>query len=79
VKLRLCSVVYEARLNNAPAREDRMMGANPHDSAFFRERKGGSRSSAEALLPVLLGKLEVRSIVDIGCGTGSWLAVAREG
>ena len=36
-----------------------------------------ARRSAEAILPLLIGALEPRSLVDIGCGSGAWLAVAE--
>jgi SAM-dependent methyltransferase len=40
--------------------------------------KVGSRRSAQAVVPFLVELLEPRSLVDVGCGTGSWLKVFRE-
>jgi SAM-dependent methyltransferase len=38
----------------------------------------GSRRSAQAVVPFLVELLEPRSVVDAGCGTGSWLKVFQE-
>ena len=37
-----------------------------------------SRRSARFILPMLLQPLEIRSVLDVGCGAGDWLAVAQE-
>jgi SAM-dependent methyltransferase len=49
----------------------------PYDDRFFDSQRAGSRSSAEAILGPLLDALHPSSIVDVGCGVGTWLAVAR--
>jgi SAM-dependent methyltransferase len=46
---------------------------------FFTGQSDGSRRSAAAALPVVRGILEgavgeVRSVLDVGCGVGTWLA-----
>jgi SAM-dependent methyltransferase len=45
-----------------------------YSEQFFQARAAGARSSAEAVVPVLLEYVRPRSVVDIGCGTGEWLA-----
>ena len=45
---------------------------------FYRQQEEGSLRSARRVLPILRDLVAPRSIVDVGCGTGSWLAVARE-
>ena len=35
-------------------------------------------SAAQQILPFLLKLTPVNSFIDIGCGTGTWLAVAKE-
>jgi SAM-dependent methyltransferase len=45
---------------------------------FYEWMKVGSRRSATAIVPFLVELLEPRSVVDVGCGTGSWLRVFRE-
>jgi SAM-dependent methyltransferase len=44
---------------------------------FFEAQKAWSRQAAEVVLPFLLELVPLQSAVDVGCGTGSWLAVLR--
>lgn len=46
-------------------------GYNP---AFYSSISGSSTPSADAVIPLLLESLDVASVLDVGCGTGSWLA-----
>jgi SAM-dependent methyltransferase len=50
----------------------------PYTEGFFASLDEGGHGSAAAVLPWLLELLAPRSIVDVGCGTGTWLRVARE-
>ncbi len=43
-------------------------------AAFFSKVAPGSMASAQRLVPLLLSLCEIRSVVDVGCGTGGWLA-----
>src|SRR5688572_26586138 len=45
---------------------------------FYEERREGARRSARAIVPIVLDLLRPRSLVDIGGGEGTWLAVFRE-
>ena len=45
-----------------------------HDSALYK----GVRSSADAVVPLVVQLLHPRSVVDVGCGTGTWLKVFEE-
>ena len=47
-------------------------------SDWFESRKERARESARVVLPVVFTLIEPSSIVDVGCGTGSWLVVAEE-
>ena len=35
-------------------------------------------SAARQILPFLLGLKQINSVLDVGCGTGTWLAIAKE-
>ena len=48
-----------------------------YSPTFYQERRCGSRQSAEAVVPLVLGRVGVNSVVDVGCGTGTWLSVFR--
>lgn len=49
----------------------------PYSRAFYRALGATSERSARQILPLLLELAPVASVVDIGCGDGGWLAVAR--
>jgi SAM-dependent methyltransferase len=42
---------------------------------FYKGQSIGSFSSAEAIVPYVLEILNIKSVVDMGCGVGSWLSV----
>lgn len=46
-----------------------------YDQTFFDEQRGGSRRSAETIVPLALGLAPIRSVVDVGCGVGTWAGV----
>lgn len=45
---------------------------------YYAELRHESISSARQILPIILDVLAPTSIVDVGCGTGPWLAIAIE-
>lgn len=58
------------------------MGADArgYDRAYFASIRDGSASSASTMVPLLLEYVQPTSVVDVGCGTGEWLAAfARYG
>jgi SAM-dependent methyltransferase len=48
-----------------------------YDDAFFEEMNGRVLMSAETVVPLVIKLLEPASVVDIGCGIGTWLSVFR--
>ena len=57
---------------------DQPASGGVYDQAFFATIARGSRASALKVLPIAMEIQPCRSIVDIGCGTGAWLAAAAE-
>jgi SAM-dependent methyltransferase len=49
-----------------------------YSAEFFKQQQDGSYKSAKRVLPHVLELVSPRSIVDVGCGVGTWLAVALE-
>jgi len=49
-----------------------------YTKGFYERLRGGATRSAEVIVPIVLQLLAIRSVVDIGCGDGSWLAVFRK-
>jgi SAM-dependent methyltransferase len=45
---------------------------------FYEAHRGGAMRSAEIIAPLVLQFVPAHSIVDIGCGDGSWLAAFRK-
>jgi SAM-dependent methyltransferase len=58
--------------------QDREMNKAPYTNAFFDTIRGGSRRSAQVVVPIVLQMLHPKSVVDVGCGDGTWLSVFRE-
>jgi SAM-dependent methyltransferase len=48
-----------------------------YDAKFYRELIP-AQASAREILPIVLEIIKPASVVDVGCGTGHWLAAARE-
>jgi len=49
----------------------------PYDAAFFSAIKDLSFSSASRVLPIVQSLIGFKSVVDLGCGSGTWLAACR--
>ena len=51
----------------------------PYSVDFFTSHRAGSASSAARLVPLVLDLTDATSVIDVGCGIGTWLAefVAR--
>ena len=52
--------------------------SSPYSQDFYVQRHQQTASAARAVLAVILDALPVDSVVDIGCGVGTWLSVAKE-
>jgi SAM-dependent methyltransferase len=48
-----------------------------YDPDFYRRFAGEWRESARVLVPLVLELTEAKSVLDVGCGTGTWLALCR--
>lgn len=51
--------------------------ATPYTPEFYGELSEAARDSAEVIVPRILDLVGVSSVVDVGCGTGAWLAAFR--
>jgi SAM-dependent methyltransferase len=54
------------------------MQDGPYTENFFRELQDGSYRSAKEIVPLVLELVQPRSVIDIGCGAGTWLSVFKE-
>jgi SAM-dependent methyltransferase len=53
------------------------VASQPYTKDFYESLRNGVMRSAEVIVPLVLKLVPARSVVDIGCGDGSWLAVFR--
>jgi SAM-dependent methyltransferase len=51
---------------------------SPYNDAFYDDIGAPSLESARMIAPILVELLHPRSVVDVGCGIGSWLRAFRE-
>lgn len=51
---------------------------NTYSSEFFQEWERGSLSSAKRILPIVFALLQPQSVVDVGCGVGTWARAAMD-
>ena len=49
-----------------------------YSSGFYATGSTGARASAEVIVPIIRELVRPQSVVDVGCGTGEWLAVFVE-
>lgn len=56
-----------------------MTGTDTHyDDGFYVAQRQGSLLSARSIVPLVIEYLHPASVVDVGCGVGTWLSVFRE-
>ena len=48
-----------------------------YTAGFYEQQRAGSARSADLILPIVFHVVRPRSVVDVGCGTGTWLLSAR--
>jgi SAM-dependent methyltransferase len=49
------------------------MMTHEYTEEFFRALRDGAQRSAAEIVPLVLDLIQPRSVVDVGCGTGTWL------
>lgn len=50
----------------------------PYTDDFYKTREEGSRRSAKEIVPLVIKLIKPKCVIDVGCGTGTWLSVFRE-
>lgn len=49
-----------------------------YDADFYETLDAEVRGSAEVIVPLVVGLLRPESVLDVGCGRGTWLCVFRD-
>ena len=69
-----------SRLHSVVPTDRAVVTMTTYGSRFYDDQIGGSRQSADVIVPIILQLTRARSVVDVGCGVGSWLrAYSRAG
>ena len=55
-----------------------MEQTTPYTEKFYLDQKDGSLHSAKEIVPLILNDVKPKSVVDVGCGLGTFLSVFRE-
>lgn len=50
------------------------IGSTPYNDAFFQIQATKSSNSAAEIVPIVNDLVHPRSVLDVGCGVGAWLA-----
>lgn len=53
-------------------------GTRAYTASFFEGHSAPARMTAEIVIPLILDVVDVRSVLDLGCGLGTWLSVFRD-
>lgn len=53
---------------------DQMHAAQHYSANFFSGQSDGSARSAARVVPLVKGIIQTTSVLDVGCGVGTWLA-----
>jgi SAM-dependent methyltransferase len=51
---------------------------NKYTTDFYSTFQEGSRNSAKQIIPLLKEYFDINSVVDIGCGIGTWLSACKD-
>ncbi len=57
---------------------NRARQATSYDDQFYGDQSPGSERSAQTILPLTFELFRPTSVVDVGCGIGTWLRVAQQ-
>jgi len=54
------------------------MDIKMYTNEFYKIRHEGARRSAEEIVPLIINMIHPVSVIDVGCGAGTWLSVFKE-
>jgi len=60
------------------SKSESFLSGEYYTKSFYEEHRGGALRSAEVIVPLVLALLPARSVVDVGCGEGQWLAAFKK-
>jgi 2-polyprenyl-3-methyl-5-hydroxy-6-metoxy-1,4-benzoquinol methylase len=51
---------------------------NLYNEEFYKTQQVGSKRSAKVIIPLVVELVHPKSVLDVGCGMGTWLSVFKE-
>lgn len=66
------------RLARGPAAKEPGVAMAEYDAKFYGGQADGSEASANAIVPLILEAIPARTVLDVGCGVGTWAKVFQE-
>src|SRR6266550_726804 len=67
-----------AQLNMRMTVNADMEQAAIYTDEFYGARQKSARRSAREIVPLVLNLMKPQSVIDVGCGVGTWLSVFKE-
>jgi SAM-dependent methyltransferase len=58
--------------------KQRVSQFEPYNRDFYEWISNGSIQSAKVVVPILLTHFGITSVIDVGCGIGTWLTIFKE-
>jgi SAM-dependent methyltransferase len=55
-----------------------MSDVKPYNNNFYQSQREGSLRSAEEIVPLIIKIINPQSVIDVGCGMGTWLSVFKK-
>lgn len=55
-----------------------MSDFKPYNNNFYQSLEEGSLRSAEEIVPLIMKLIKPKSVIDVGCGIGTWLSVFKK-
>lgn len=61
-----------------PAQVSHTSRLGPYDTNFYAANRQQATESSQSIVPLILDLIQPASVVDVGCGTGEWLATFQQ-
>jgi glycosyltransferase involved in cell wall biosynthesis len=68
----------ELKLDMNSLRREKTNATKLYNNEFYKDHQVDTLVSAKVIVPFLLDVFPANSVVDVGCGTGTWLSVFRD-
>jgi SAM-dependent methyltransferase len=67
-----------ATLREDRRKETQAQSNTPYTVDFYKNHRDGSHRSAREIVPLVIELVQPKSVIDVGCGVGTWLSVFNQ-